>query len=427
MEPRGKSAVVTAMPRLLFPARLTQWIGPFAVAAVAALLLAAIVVVSGVVDLSAAKPHPDGWARFLHFTFDRSTAFHATEKPPADLDSPVRVAAGAAYYGQVCARCHGGPGFGQNPVVLSMHPRPQYLTTDLPVAKFTAPELFRIVKAGVKYSAMPSWPADRRDDEIWQLVAFLRAMPTMSPATFRQLAVVSPQPATDVAPFGGVPTQRVYALRNDDEPPAASYSYRTPVFGFSGYALGGDPTATCARCHGADGAGGGAFPNLTIQTRDYLARTLTAYAAGKRRSGFMQMVATELSPAQIAALADHYSTLPRKASEATSGAVSQEGQDIALRGVPSAGLAPCASCHGVTPSAAKAYPLLEGQGRWYVANQLHVFKQGGRGSIVGDKTPDPMVVIARKLNDRQIHAVAAYYAQQPPAKVQSFAALKTAQ
>lgn len=409
------------MPRLLFPTRLTQWIGPLAVAGALALVLAIMVVVSGIVDLSAAKPHPDGWARFLHYTFDRSTAHHAGATPPQDLDSPIRIAAGAAYYGQVCARCHGGPGFGQDPVVLSMHPRPQYLTTDLTTAAFSAPELFRIVKAGVKYSAMPSWPADRRDDEIWQIVAFLRAMPTMAPATFRKLAVVSHQPASTIAAFVAPAAQQSYALRNDDEPPVTSYSYRTPVFGFSGYALGGDPVATCARCHNADGAGGGAFPNLTLQSRDYLARTLAAYAAGRRRSGFMQMVATELSPAQIAALADHYAALPRRSTE-TAASFPTGGQQLALTGLPAKGLAPCASCHGVTRAAEKAYPLLEGQARWYLANQMRVFRDGGRGTIAGDKIADPMVAVARKLDDRQIEAVAAYYAAQPPAVVQSFAA-----
>lgn len=413
------------MPPTLFPSRLTQWIGPLLAAASAAVLVAVVVVTSGIVDLSAAKPHPEGWARLLHFTFERSTKFHADAKPPADLDSAVRIAAGAAYYGQVCARCHGGPGFGQNPVVLSMHPRPQYLASDLKTAGFTAPELFRIVKAGVKYSAMPSWPADRRDDEVWHLVAFLRALPTMSPATFQRLAVVQHGGATGLAPFGPPVAGRRYALRNDDEPPASSFNYATPAFGMSGFALGADPVATCARCHGADGRGGGAFPNLTIQPRDYIARTLAAYAAGRRRSGFMQMVATELSPAQIAAIATHYAGLPRRASE-TGGAAPALGQQIALRGVPQAGLAACASCHGVDRAAARAYPLIEGQSRWYIANQLQLFRDGGRGSIAGDATPDPMVAIVKRLTDAQIDAVAAYYAAQPPAIVQSFAAVEKA-
>lgn len=406
---------------LLFPHRLLQWVGPLVVATMVGLLGAVLVIVSGVIELSAAKPHPEGWARLLHFTFARSTAFHATAKPPADLDAPLRIAAGAAYYGQVCARCHGGPGFGQNPVVLSMHPRPQYLASDLKVAQFSASELFRIVKAGVKYSAMPSWPADGRDDEIWHLVAFLRAMPTMSAATFQQLALVQHGTASSPAPFGPPPPLSRYALRNDDEPPAVSFNYRTPVFGFSGYALDPDPIATCARCHGADGAGGGAFPNLTIQRPDYLANTLAAYAAGRRRSGYMQVVASELSPAQIAAMANHYAALPRRATR--SGVAPPEGQRIALQGIPTVGLGPCASCHGVTRAAAKAYPLLEGQGAWYIANQMRLFRAGGRGTIVGEKIVDPMVAIARHLNDRQIDAVARYYAAQPPAVVQSFAAL----
>ena len=149
------------MLRYLFPFRFSQWIGPALVAGVLGFVVAAIVVATGWVDLSARKPHPEGWARFLHYTFRRSTAFHEGPAPPPDLDSPLRVAAGGAYYGQVCVNCHSGPGLGQSPVVLSMHPRPQYLATDLlsPDARFNPRELFRILHAGVKYSAMPGWPA----------------------------------------------------------------------------------------------------------------------------------------------------------------------------------------------------------------------------------------------------------------------------
>ncbi len=415
------------MLRLLFPRRLIQWLGPLFAALAVVLVSATAIIVTGIVDLSAAKPHPDGWARFLHFTFHRSTEYHAGPKPPADLDSPIRVAAGAAYYGQVCARCHSGPGFRQNPVVLSMHPRPQYLAAALPIEKYTAPELFRIVKAGVKYSAMPSWPVQSRNDEVWQLVAFLRAMPGMSPETFRTLALPQNQAAHSDAKFGAPPRARTYALQNDQEPPVAEYGYKTPVFGLSGYALDADPTATCAQCHGSDGAGGGAFPNLTLQTRDYLERSLTAFASGKRSSGFMQVFASELSPAQIRSLANHFASMPRRSSEHPAGPVPVAGQQLALVGMPKAGLAPCAACHGITRAAEKAYPLLEGQASWYIANQMRLFAKGGRGGIDGQRPRDPMVEIAQKLTDRQIAAVASYYAAQPPATVQSFAATKPLQ
>lgn len=410
----------------IFPRKILQWLGPLVSVGVAAAVLAAIVVSSGWADLAASKPHPDGWARFLHFVFKRSTAHHAPDvATPADLDAPFRIAAGAAYYGQVCAHCHAGPGLGQNPVVLSMRPRPQYLASDLvqPDNLYTPQELFRILKGGVKYSAMPSWPADGRDDEIWHMVAFLRALPKMSPVTFRNLAIVAPSPAppSEGRDFGPPTRGRGYALRNDAEPPAASFAYRTPALGFAGYALTRDPRATCARCHGADGAGGGIFPNLTIQEPDYLARTLYAFAQGRRRSGFMQVVASELSPQQIKALAAYYAALPRRATETGHGPVPTLGQQLALAGEPAKGLGPCAGCHGVNRAAGKAYPSLEGQDRWYVANQMRVFRAGGRGQIEGQ---NPMVAIAGKLDDREIEAVSTYYAAQPPNAVQSFAAIR---
>lgn len=412
------------MLRLIFPLRIRQWLGPLLVAGIVGALVAILVVTTGWVDLSARKPHPDGWARFLHYTFRRSTAFHAGPKPPTDLDSPLRIAAGAAYYGQVCAHCHGGPGLGQNPVVLSMHPRPQFLATDLtaPGAAYSPGELFRIVSAGVKYSAMPSWPASGRDDEVWHLVAFLRALPKLTPEQFRALALVAPQPlAADASKraFGPIAVERPYAMINDREPPVASYSYRWPVYAFGDAAATIDPVTTCARCHGADGAGKGAFPNLTLQDPSYLRRTLAAFASGRRQSGFMRVVATGLSPRQIGALSDYYAALPRKAT-IPSAPSDPIGQKLALAGDPARGLGPCAGCHGVNLAAAKAYPLLEGQSAWYIANQMRVFRSGGRGGVEG---ANPMTAIARKLDDRQIEAVAAYYGAQPPSARQSFAAV----
>ncbi len=409
------------MLRYIFPVRLRQWLGPLLVAGGSAALVGVGLIVSGLIDLTATTPHPQGWARFLHYVFRRSTAHHAAGiAVPTDLDQPIRVAAGAIYYGQACAHCHGAPGLGQNPVALSMTPRPQYLPHE--ASRFSPAQLFWIVRHGVKYSAMPGWPAEGRDDEVWHLVAYLRAQPRLSADQFRAMALA--QPSTDVAVtqrFGPTPPLRPYRMRGAEGPIGATYAYATPNFGFESFALTDEPIRTCARCHGSDGGGGGVFPNLAIQDRTYLADSLRAFANGSRRSGYIQVVASQLSSAQIDALAGYYAGQPRRRTEPL-GSASQPlvGRQLALVGDRSRGLGPCAGCHGITRAVGKAVPRLEGQSRWYLANQLHLFATGGRGGAATDVRA--MEVIAHKLTTAEIEALAGWYAAQPPVAVQRFAA-----
>ena len=45
------------------------------------------------------------------------------------------------------------------------------------VDEWTDAQLFRIVKHGIRFTGMPAWPTQTRDDEVWMMVAFLRALP----------------------------------------------------------------------------------------------------------------------------------------------------------------------------------------------------------------------------------------------------------
>ena len=182
----------------------------------------------------------------------------------------------------------------------------------------------------------------------------------------------------------------------------------------------GEPTATCARCHGSDGGGGGVFPNLAIQDRTYLRDALYGFARGTRRSAYMQLIAAQFSPQQIDALATYYSSQAKRRADATPAPAPALGQQLALTGRAAARDRPCAGCHGVTKAAGNNMPRLEGQSRWYLANQMQLFAGAGRGSAAPGT--NPMTAIAKKLTPAEIDAVAAYYAAQPPAAVQSFAA-----
>ncbi len=400
---------------MLFPQRMMQWLGPLIAAGVAALLLAVLVISAGWLDLSASVPHPAGWAAILHTVFRRSTAHHSANIDiPKEFGSPSQVAKGAGYYGRVCARCHSGPGLGQNPVALSMRPRPQYLPNE--IADFSPRELFWIVKHGVKYSAMPSWPVQDRDDEVWSIVSFLKAMPKLSPAQYRLMAYGNPAQRA-AGPAGPTDQQSVasrYKLPNDDAPPAQSYLYAAPATGFDDLGLSGSVAASCVGCHGIDGAGQttGAFPNIALLNEEYIRNALIGFRAGIRHSGFMQTIAVQLSDAQIDMLARYYATQPKRQSQAISAAPAMLtlGQRVATAGDASRGIGACASCHGQQGASAKGFSAIDGQFPNYIADQLRLFRSGVRGYEPGNA----MRRAAHRLTDREIDAVALYYAARGP-------------
>ena len=47
---------------------------------------------------------------------------------------------------------------------------------------------FWIVKHGIKMSAMPAWGKTLDDAQIWDIVAFVRKLPDMSPEAYQDLS-----------------------------------------------------------------------------------------------------------------------------------------------------------------------------------------------------------------------------------------------
>ncbi|HEV7432605.1 MAG TPA: c-type cytochrome, partial [Steroidobacteraceae bacterium] len=67
-------------------------------------------------------------------------------------------------------------------------------------------------------------------------------------------------------------------------------------------------TSLCSACHGANGVGlMGEYPTLAGQHADYLGRALVEYQKGDRKNAIMQSFVTQLSAADIKAIADYYS------------------------------------------------------------------------------------------------------------------------
>ncbi|WP_396332010.1 c-type cytochrome [Burkholderia anthina] len=171
--------------------------------------------------------------------------------------------------------------------------------------------------------------------------------------------------------------------------------------------------AACIGCHGAQGEGNAAagFPRLAGTHAAYLSAQLAAFADGSRQNPVMQPLAKLLSAHERDAVSAYFASLPAPAAIAA-GTASIEpantGAWLATRGRWSDGLPACAQCHGAGGlGVGTAFPPLVGQPAAYIAGQLNAWKHGTRA-------PGPMALmpmIAGKLSDADIDAVAAYYAR----------------
>ncbi|WP_414897309.1 c-type cytochrome [Rhodovulum sp. YEN HP10] len=385
---------------------------------------AAAVMYFGLVPVSARPPHTAVTAAVLHDTFRASVARRARELGTApgtvpDLEDPGLIALGARHYGQVCSSCHGGPGLGQSPVALSMRPRPQSLPAV--VDSFSAPELYVILRDGVRFTAMPSWPSDGNFNEIWAVVAFLRQLPEMTPEAYRA-ATVTDVAGTDAPAMAWTRRgpQRPLKLHDaadsaDAAGPIEEYLYSVPSTGWRPIGLQDVPVAYCAACHGTDGTGaptGGQAPNLSLLDADTIAARLRAYADGTRESGMMATVASSLSGPQIEAVAAYYADLPDRTAGAPADRGDPElGAVLVQQGDFARALPACGACHGADAGASGLdVPRLAGQGAGFLKRRLDGFAAGDGPDAQGW---NPMPAIARALSQQERAAVAAYLAGLP--------------
>jgi mono/diheme cytochrome c family protein len=117
---------------------------------------------------------------------------HATDQPPAGLDDPALVQAGArAFAGRGCVSCHGAPGVEWAKFSEGLRPDPPDLK-DL-VNDREPRDLFWVVKNGIKMTGMPSFGLiGAEDKEIWSIVAFLKKLPNVSEADFKAWSAPAP-------------------------------------------------------------------------------------------------------------------------------------------------------------------------------------------------------------------------------------------
>jgi cytochrome c553 len=339
------------------------------------ILLALIFMASGAYNVAASDRHLLITRELIAFTLRRSVETRSMfVQVPTQTEDDL-VALGANHFNSACAPCHGSPAKRRNPIVLRMLPAPPPLG-DV-AEKWNPSQLFWIVKHGLKYTGMPAWPGERRDDEVWAVVAFLERLQDMEQAEYRRLIGAADQTG------GGESSRFLFAERKE----------ALLVF--------------CGRCHGTDAAApvSRRVPTLHGQSAGYLKRALEEYRDGKRSSGFMEPIAADLTLEQINSLADVYAqgrpiSLPSVIRVRES---LDRGRIIAERGIRESGIPPCLACH--SGHASRQFPILSGLSAEYLSNQLSLWRQGLRNSTAYGAI---MAVIANRLEEQQIRDVTAY-------------------
>jgi cytochrome c553 len=411
----GEYASTAELPTAPARSDARGWIFRIAAFAVAAGLVGFLVAASGIFPIKASSGHWPITAWLLNFAMRRSVITHSLMIKAPPLDDGALVLKGAGHYEIGCRPCHGSPDLSHPPrIAQSMTPHPPDLARE--VSKWDPEELFYIVKHGVKFTGMPAWPAQTRDDEVWAVVAFLLELPALTAAEYRRLVKIE----TPALRAGAAEENLLGAL---------------PL-----------PSAvieSCGRCHGNDGTGRElpAFPRLARQKPQYFLASMQAYALGRRSSGIMEPIAAALSQEVTSELARYYAgvknistsemleskpgsrrfvSLGKADSKPAEGAAAlimdrspehlasiERGREIAMRGIPGQRVPACVECHGPGDSPRNPnYPMLAGQYAEYLVLQLTLFKKQARG---GTAYAHLMRPVAAALTEAQMRDVAQFY------------------
>jgi mono/diheme cytochrome c family protein len=130
---------------------------------------------------------------------------HAGNQPNPVAQNPRALEAGQVAY-LTCAQCHGPTGKGDGVYGRATYPNATDLTTGDAKEKSDA-ELFWITKNGLSFTGMPGFAGQYSDQEIWQMVTYMRALQSGQAPVAAVIPTASAQQLAVANPAGTAPQQ----------------------------------------------------------------------------------------------------------------------------------------------------------------------------------------------------------------------------
>jgi cytochrome c553 len=115
---------------------------------------------SGVYNIGADDHHTKIVLTLIEQLRDHSIESRSRRIEAHFVADPARIANGAQNYAALCVGCHLAPGVTKSDIRPGLYPM----------------------------SAMPAWGTTLDDEAIWDIVAFIRKMPEMTPDSYRRLS-----------------------------------------------------------------------------------------------------------------------------------------------------------------------------------------------------------------------------------------------
>jgi hypothetical protein len=148
----------------------------------------AIFIYSGAFNIAADVPHWPLTLEILSIVRDRSVEVRSGTQVPPDFSNATSIRLGAGNYDAMCSACHLRPGMEESELSRGLYPKPPSWRA---IGKVAPREAFWIIKHGIKMSGMPAWGKSMSDEHIWNIVAFVRELPELTPDAYHELVASS--------------------------------------------------------------------------------------------------------------------------------------------------------------------------------------------------------------------------------------------
>jgi mono/diheme cytochrome c family protein len=149
---------------------------------------AAFVVKTGRLPIAATTP-PDIVDRVAMTAKFKAVVRHAAGLQVTLPTDAASVARGRDHYVENCLPCHGAPGVKPAEFAEGMNPKPPDIDGQL--QNYTDPQLFWVIKNGLRATGMPGFGVNHKDEEIVAIGAFVRHTPRLSPEERKELAAAA--------------------------------------------------------------------------------------------------------------------------------------------------------------------------------------------------------------------------------------------